>query len=174
MIMERRYADDGPPAHPVALRPARPYTGPMLAAMNLVGAAAGLAWYLSCILVFVLRLAGRAGGDRVVGFAQMIFVFPLALLLATAPGLSRPPLFYLQAALLLAFVLFESVADVMLRVDFRASRAALVPYVVFFFAASGGMLGVIALAGQAWLVAGVAAFLAVTGLAFAQRASTGA
>ncbi len=146
----------------------------MVRAMNLVGAVTGLAWYLSCVLVFLLRLAGRAGGDRVVGFAQMALALPLALLLATAPGLSRPPLFYVQAALLLAFVLFEGIADAILRVDIRSARGTLIAYVVFFFAASGGMLGVIALSGQAWLLAGVAAFLAAAGLAFAQHASTGA
>lgn len=142
--------------------------------MNFVGAATGLAWYLSCVLVFLVRLAGRAGGDRAVGIAQMFFVLPLALLLVTAPRLSRSALFYVQTALLLAFVAFEGVADTILRMDFRAAKGTLIGYGVFFFAASGGMLGVIALAGQTWLLAGVAAFLAAAGLAFAQRAATGA
>jgi hypothetical protein len=141
----------------------------MLRAMNFVGAATGLGWYLSCVLVFLLRLAGRAGGDRALGIAQVFLVLPLALLLFTAPRLSRSALFYVQTALLLAFVVFEGVADTILRVDFRAARGTLIGYVVFFFAASGGMLGVIALAGQTWLLAGVAAFLAAAGLAFVQE-----
>jgi hypothetical protein len=145
----------------------------MLGAMNLVGAVTGLAWYLSCVLVFLLRLVGQAGGDRIVGYAQMVFILPLGLLLATAPGLSRPAIFYVQAALLLAFVVFESVADTILRADFRSARGTLIAYVVFFFAASGGMLGIIALSGQAWLLGGVAAFLASAGLAFTQRVTTG-
>jgi len=145
----------------------------MLRAMNLVGAITGLAWYVSCALVFLLRIAGRSTGGRVVGFAQGAFLAPLVLLLVTGPGLARPALFYIQACLLIAFLLFEGVADLILRVDLRSRRTVLVSYVVFFFAAAGGMLGVISLGGQTWLLAGVAGFLAVAGLAFAQRSVTG-
>ena len=146
----------------------------MLRTMNLVGAVTGLAWYVSCAVVFLLRIVGRPARGRAVGLAQMVFLAPLALLVVTGPRLARPPLFYVQACLLVAFVLFECIADVVLRADIRSSRPALVGYVVFFFAASGGMLGVIALGGQTWLLAGVACFFAVAGLAFAQRAATGA
>jgi hypothetical protein len=182
MIISERYDDHGPRAHHLvggsvrrlAFPAARPYNAGMLGAMNLVGAVTGVAYYVSCVLVFLLRISGRPHGDRAVGFAQMLFVLPLALLLVTAPGLSRPALFYVQNALLLAFVVFEGVADTILHVDLRSTRWTLIAYVVFFFAATGGMLGVIALSGQTWLLAGVAGFLAAAGLAFAQRAVTGA
>jgi hypothetical protein len=141
--------------------------------MNLVGAVTGLAYLASCILLFLLRIAGVAGADRAVGFFQAAFMVPLVLLLVTGPGLDRPPLFYVQAGLLLGFVAFELVVDTILKIDFRSNRQAVIAYVVFFFAATGGSLGIIGLAGAPWLFAGIAAFLASAGLAFAQRALTG-
>jgi hypothetical protein len=149
------------------------YNTAMRTALDLVGAATGLSYNLTCILVFVRRLAGRPGAGRAVGFAQACFIAPLVVLLATAPGLERRPLYYVQTALLLLFVAFEVIVDVVLRVDFRSTRWSLICYVMFFFAATGGMLGIAALAGQAWLIAGIATFLAMAGLSFAQRAVTG-
>jgi hypothetical protein len=145
----------------------------MLETMNLLGAVTALAYTLSCSLLFVLRLVGRTGVGRAVGFAQMLFALPLAVLLAEAPGLGRTPLYYLQTGLLVAFILFEAIVDTILRVDFRGARWAVIGYVVFFFAATGGMLGVASLAGPVWMVAGAAAFLSMAGLAFAQRRYTG-
>ncbi len=150
-----------------------PYNAPMLAAMNLLGAATGLAYNLTCMLVFLLRLVGRTGAGRAVGFCQAAFLAPLFILVVTAPGLARAPLYYVQAILLLLFVAFELVVDTILRVGFRSVRWALVTYVVFFFAATGGMLGVVSLAGQGWMLAGIATFLGMAGLAFAQSAAVG-
>ncbi len=141
--------------------------------MNLLGAITGLTYYLSCILVFLLRIVGRPRAGRALGFVQVLFIAPLVLLLVTAPGLARAPLYYVQAVLLLLFVAAELVVDTILGVSFRSTRWAVVLYVMFFFAATGGMLGVAALAGPTWLIAAAAAFLAMAGLAFAQRGITG-
>ncbi len=142
-------------------------------AMNLLGAITGLTYYISCILVFLLRIVGRPRAGRALGFAQIVFVVPLAVLLVTAPRLARGPLYYVQAVLLLLFVAAEAVLDTILELKFRSVRWALIAYVIFFFAATGGMLGVASLAGTTWMIASVAAFLAMAGLAFAQRSITG-
>jgi hypothetical protein len=140
---------------------------------NLVGALTAVAMLALCIVIFVARLAGRPGLGHAVGWAQFALVVPLAALLVLAPGLGRPWLHYLQVALMLAFLAVEFALDYAFRVDFRGSRAAVIPYVMLFFAATGGMVGVASLAGRGWTIAAGLLFLVTAVLAFVQRAVTG-
>ena len=140
---------------------------------NLVGAVTALAYYASCILVFLSRLLGQPQVGHAIGYGQMALAAPLVILIAAAPGLARPFLYYVQVALLLAFLIVETLLDYVLKVDFRTVRWMVIAYVMLFFAATGGMLGVAALAGRAWMIAGVALFLTMAVLTFVQRAVTG-
>ncbi len=141
--------------------------------MNLLGALAAIAFYVLVILVFAARLLGRPRWEHGLGFIVLLLAFPAALLLATAPGLGRPPLYYAQLALLLAYLVVEALLDYVFRVDFRSVRWMTISYVTLFFAASGGMIGVAMLAGRAWGLAAIALFLAMAVLSFVQRAVTG-
>jgi hypothetical protein len=145
----------------------------MLQAANLVGSVVAIAYYGTCILVFVSRLVARPRWGQWIGCAQGLVVVPLAWLLAVAPRLSRPPLYYVQVGLLLAFVILEFLLDSVLRVDFRHRRGIVIAYVVFFFAGTGGMLGVAALGGRPVLTAAGLLFLGMAALAFVQRRVTG-
>lgn len=147
--------------------------GTLLSRANLAGAAAAVAMLALCIAVFVARLAGRPAVGHAVGGAQFALVVPLVALLVLAPRLGRPWLYYLQVGLMLAFLVVEFALDYALRVDFRGSRAAVIPYVMLFFAGTGGMVGAASLAGRGWTVAAGALFLATAVLAFVQRGVTG-
>jgi hypothetical protein len=145
----------------------------MLERANLAGAIVALAMYALCIVVFASRLAGRPGLGHAAGWVQFALVLPLVVLLVLAPRLGRPWLYYLQVGLMLAFLALEFVLDYALKVDFRHTRGAVIPYVMLFFAGTGGMLGVAALAGRGWTIAGGILFLAMAVLAFVQRGVTG-
>ena len=69
---------------------------------NLVGAVTALAYYASCILVFLFRLLGQPQVGHAIGYGQMALAAPLVILIAAAPGLARPFLYYVQVALFLA------------------------------------------------------------------------
>jgi hypothetical protein len=142
-------------------------------ALNLAGAITTVAYYVSCVAVFVSRLAGRPGIDRALGVGQIAAAVPLVVLLVLAPRLDRPVLYYVQVSLMLLFIAVEAVVDTILRVEFRSVRAAVIPYVVLFFAGTGGMLGVAALAGRAWTLTAAGLFLVMAVLAFVQRRVTG-
>jgi hypothetical protein len=140
---------------------------------NLAGALVAVAMYVLCIGVFVSRLAGRPSAGHAAGWLQFVLAVPLVVLLFLAPRLERHWLYYVQVGLMLAFLAVEFVLDYALKVDFRATRAAVIPYVMIFFAGTGGMLGVAALAGRGWSIASGILFLATAVLAFVQRGVTG-
>jgi len=120
--------------------------------LNLVGAVTTLSYFLSCSLIFVLRLVGRAGPRGARRSARWHSPCRSSCSCRSTAAREGDDLLRPGRPSLL-FITFEAVVDAILRVDFRSTRWTLVAYVVFFFAATGGMLGVASLAGPAWLIA---------------------
>ena len=146
----------------------------MLEQINLLGAEITLFYYFSTIMIFVLRLLGKADWGAKLGLVQTLVAIPLAgYLLYTAVQLERTTLYWIQVALFLAFLIVELLVDFVFKIDFRGVRWMVISYVTFFFAASGGMIGVASLAGTGWVIAAVVLFLVMAILAFVQRAVTG-
>ena len=145
----------------------------MLEKTNLLGAVVAVVYYVLVILVFAARLAGRPRLEHYLGYALFLLAVPLAYLLARAPPLQRPALYYIQIVLLLVYLAAEALLDYIFKTDFRQVRWLTIVYVTLFFAGSGGMLGVAALAGKSWSVASIILFLAMAVLAFVQRSITG-
>jgi hypothetical protein len=138
-----------------------------------LGAILALAIYTLYILMFLFRLLGQAEFGRLLASIQFLAVLPLAYLLWRAPQLERPPLYYIQVVLMLAFLFVELSIDYVFQIDFRQVSWMVIAYVTFFFAACGGMLGLAANSGRGWTIAAVSLFLAMAVLAFVQRAVTG-
>jgi len=145
----------------------------MLEKTNLLGAIVAIVYYVLVILILIARLAGRPRFEHQMGYALFLLALPLAYLLATAPPLQRPALYYVQVVLLLAYLAVEALLDYIFKIDFRHVRWMTIAYVMLFFAGSGGMLGVAALAGRSWGVAAIILFLAMAVLTFVQRSITG-
>ena len=145
----------------------------MLEKMNLLGAEVAVAFFISAILVFVSRLLSKPQVEKWAGYFEFLLVFPLILLLVTAPRLGRPALYYIQIGLMLAWLVVEALLDYILKIDFRRVRWMVIAYVTLFFAASGGMVGIATYAGQVWTwIAGIL-FVIMAALAFIQRRVTG-
>lgn len=145
----------------------------MLETMNLLGAIVAIVFYLSAILIFVFRLLKKPQVGHWIGYFEFLLAIPLVYLLFTAPPLNRPPLYYLQTGLMLAWLVVEALLDYILKIDFRHTRWMVIAYVMLFFAGTGGMLGVAANAGREWSLAAIVLFLIMAVLAFVQRAATG-
>jgi hypothetical protein len=75
---------------------------------------------------------------------------------------------------MIAFQLVELLLDYILDIDFRSIRWMTIVYVTLFFGATGGMIGVASHAGRGWTAVTGTTFLVMAGLAFYQRAKTGA
>lgn len=140
---------------------------------NLAGAVTAVAFLLSAALVFVFRLMGSPGVGYWLGIAEFCMAVPAIYLLAIAPKLKRPALYYVQLCLLLAWLVAELMLDYVFAATFRQNVGMLIGYVVLFFAGSGGMIGIASLAGKGWSITAVLLFLAMTALAFVQRFGTG-
>ena len=145
----------------------------MLEKTNLLGAIVAVAFYVSAILVFILRLLGKPQYGHWVGYFEFFLAIPMILLLLKAPQLERPALYYIQIGFMLAWLSVEAVLDYILQVDFRNTRWIVISYVVLFFAGTGGMVGVAANAGREWSISAIILFLIMAVLAFVQRAVTG-
>jgi hypothetical protein len=141
--------------------------------LNLLGAGVALAIFVLSSLTFISRLAGHPELGRWLGVPLLLTVFPLGYLLSQAPQHARPPLYYLQIGLMLAWLAVAFVLDYWPRIEFRQVRWAVIGFVVLFFAGTGGMIGVAALAGRPWTMAAGILFLIMAVLAFVQRAATG-
>jgi hypothetical protein len=127
--------------------------------------------FVLCSLIFVARVAGRAVIEHWLGLVLTLAVAPLTYLLLSARG--RPPLYYVQLALMIAFLVLELVWDYVLKVPFRQARWTTIIYVTLFFAATGGMIGVATRAGRAWGISAIVLFLVMAILAFTQHGKTG-
>jgi len=97
----------------------------------------------------------------------------LGYLIFTAPGADRPFLYYIQAGLMLLFIILLFFVDYVFKYDFRQTQWMVVSFVVFYFAGMGGMMGIASLAGRGWTISSVILFFVAAILAFVQRAVTG-
>ncbi len=145
----------------------------MLEKTNLLGAIVAVVFFVSAILVFGSRLAGKPQVGFLIGYFEFLLALPMIYLILTGPRLERPTLYYIQIGLMLAWLVVEALLDYVLKIDFRNVRWMAICYVMLFFAGTGGLMGVAAKAGRGWtLVAGIL-FLVMAVLAFLQRAVTG-
>ncbi len=141
--------------------------------LGLLGALVAEAFYLSAILVFVSRLRKKPKFGYWLGVFELCLALPLVYLMVKATELSRPPLYFIQIGLMLAWLGLELVLDYILSVEFRKVRWMVIAYVTFFFAATGGMLGVASYAPHPWPTITIISFLVMSVLAFIQRRITG-
>jgi hypothetical protein len=141
--------------------------------LNLVGAITAHVIFISSIVTFTARMVFGLGPGHWIGIPILLMAFPLGYLLITAPQVGRPGLYYIQAGLMLLWILVLFLVDYILRIDFRETQWMVISYVVLYFAGMGGMIGVAALAGRGWMISSIILFLVAGVLAFVQRAVTG-
>ena len=140
---------------------------------DLIGAVTAILFFVSAILVFSFRLAGKPQAGHWLGIFELCLAVPLVFLLIRAPALHRPALYYIQIGCILLWMLAELLLDYVFKFDFRQISWMVIGYVVLFFAGSGGLLGIAVRAGRGWSIAAIALFLVMAVLTFVQRAVTG-
>ncbi len=145
----------------------------MLKKTNLLGAVTAIAFFVSAILIFALRLLGKTQYENWIGYFEFLLAIPLIYLLTRAPQLGRPALYYIQIACMLAWLILEALLDHILKINFRNVQWMVIGYVILFFAGTGGLLGIASNAGRAWKIAAIILFLVMAVLTFVQRAVTG-
>lgn len=145
----------------------------MAVKLNILGALTAVFFFITTMLVFISRLAGKPQYGYWLGYSQFILTLPLIFLLCYAPRLNRPVLYYIQIGLMLAWLILEIFLDYICKIEFRQTRWLIIVYVTLFFAGSGGMIGVSTLAGRGWTIVSVILFLIMAVLAFVQRSVTG-
>ncbi len=140
---------------------------------NTLGTVIAIAALFLCILIFAFRLSGASKVEFWLGILFMLLAVPLIVLLISAGSHRRPPLFFIQIAIMLAFILVELLLDYILKVDFRHIRWMTITYVTLFFAATGGMVGLASLSGKLYTLIAVILFFIMAFLAIYQRIKTG-
>ncbi len=141
--------------------------------LAVLGAALAVFLFVTSILVFAFRLAGKPAWAHWIGYLEIAVILPLVYLLFQFQRFDRPALYAIQVGFMIAWLVVELLLDYVLKVDFRQNMRVVIAYVVLFFAGMGGMLGVASRAGTAWTVAAVILFLVMAVLTFVQRAVTG-
>ena len=141
--------------------------------VTLLGAFTAQAIYILCISIFFARFLGKENVEYWLGVLLLLVAIPLLYLVISAPRFNRPPLYYAQVYLMLAYLLVELLLDYIFKIEFRQVRWMVVTYDTIFFAGTGGMIGVAGHAGGHWTVISVVLFLVMAVLAFSQRANTG-
>ena len=140
---------------------------------DLVGAITANSYMLLIIAMFIARILGRLEIGRWIGIVSSFVLIPIICLFVVAFKTDRHIIYFIWLTLMILFVLFELIVDDILRVDFRNTQWAVIPYVMFFFAATGGMIGLASQAGKQWSIITSVIFLIMAVLAFVQRAITG-
>jgi len=141
--------------------------------VNIIGAGLSLMILIICSLVFIFRLRGKQKVEYWLGWILILMIVPLTYLLITAKQFQRPPIYYIQTGLMIAFLIIELFLDYIYKLEFRKVTWIIVIYLVFFFGGTGGMIGIATLAGRIWMIAAVVLFLIMTTLSLIQRKITG-
>jgi hypothetical protein len=145
----------------------------MVERLNLIGAITATVIFASSIITFSSRMIFGLGSGHWVGTPILLMAFPLGYLLITAPGENRPFIYYLQAAIMLLWIITLFLVDYIFKYDFRQTQWMVISYVIFYFAGAGGMIGIASLAGRGWTISSIVLFFIALILAFVQRAVTG-
>jgi hypothetical protein len=145
----------------------------MAISADLLGALSANAYMLLVSAMFLARIFGWAAAARWLGLASALVVIPLLYLFIAGLRTDRSLIYFVWLGLMIAFAIFELVADGILRLDLRSKQSVLIPYVMFFFAATGGLIGLAGQAGKPWSAVTIADFLIMAVLAFVQRGVTG-
>jgi hypothetical protein len=145
----------------------------MVEKTDLLGAVVAHIIYISSIVTFASRILLRTPPGHWIGTPLLLMAFPLGYLLLKAPELGRRPLYYIQAGLMLGWIVMLFLVDYVLRVEFRQTQWMVIGFVIFYFAGMGGMIGIAAEAGRSWTISAVILFLIAGMLAFVQRSLTG-
>lgn len=145
----------------------------MLERTNQLGAIITIAFYISAILVFVFRLAGKPKYGLWMGYFEFLLAIPLIYLLLQAPKLNRPTLYFIQIGCILAWLIVSALLDYIFKIQFRSVQWMVISYVILFFAGSGGLLGITANAGKLWFIPALILFFVMAILTFVQRGVTG-
>lgn len=141
--------------------------------VNVIGASLSVMILSICSLVFIFRLLGNQKVEYWLGWILILMIIPLTFLLITAKQFQRPPIYYIQIGLMIAFLIIELFLDYIYELEFRKITWITVIYLILFFGGTGGMIGVATLAGQIWMIAAIVLFLIMLTLSFFQRAITG-
>ena len=141
--------------------------------LDLLGAAVAIVIYVSSIATFAGRMVFGLPAGHWIGTPLLLTVVPLGCLLGTARSLGRRPLYSIQLALMITFLVVLFLLDYVLAVEWRDTRWAVIGFVTLYFGALGGMIGVAAEAGRRWMLSAVGLFMTTAVLAFVQRAVTG-
>ena len=145
----------------------------MQSRLDLLGAIVAHIIYISSIITFVSRMVFKLQPGHWVGIPILLMAIPLLYLLIKAPAYNRPSLYYVQASLMLLWLIVLFLVDYVFKVDFRQTRWMVISYVMLYFAGAGGMIGIAAEAGRGWTTSAIILFLIAAVLAFVQRAVTG-
>jgi hypothetical protein len=145
----------------------------LLKTIDRLGAIAAILFYVSAILVFIFRIVKKPYMGHWIGIVELCLIIPMVYLLIKAPEFHRPPLYYVQVGLFIAWLILELFLDYIFKVEFRQTRWMVIAYVTLFFAGAGGLIGIAWNAGKAWGLVSIALFLAMAALAFIQRSITG-
>lgn len=94
----------------------------MLERLTLIGALTAHVIFISSIITFSSRLIFKIGPGYWVGIPLLLIVFPLGYLLISAPGADRPFLYYIQAGLMLLWIILLFFVDYVFKYDFRQTQ----------------------------------------------------
>ena len=141
--------------------------------LNITGACLSILILIICSLIFIFRLRGNQKVEYWLGLILILMLFPLTYLLITAKQFQRPPIYYIQIGLMIAFLIIELFLDYIYKLEFRKITWITVIYIIIFFSGTGGMIGVATLAGRIWMIAAVVLFFIMTILSLVQRKITG-
>lgn len=141
--------------------------------VNILGACLSIFILSICSLVFIFRLGGNHKVEYLLGWILILMIIPLTFLLITAKQFQRPPIYYIQIGLMIAFLILELFLDYICTLEFRKITWITVIYIIIFFSGTGGMIGVATLAGRIWMIAAVVLFFIMTILSLVQRKITG-
>jgi hypothetical protein len=139
---------------------------------DLVGVITVNGYLLLIVAICAARISGRDEMARSIGIASSLVLIPLACLIFVAFNADRNGFYFVWLGLIIAFVLFELIADSILQIDFHYARWAIISYVTLFFVMILGIIGVAAQAGQAWFVATIVTII-MAAVAFVWRGIDG-
>ncbi len=114
------------------------------------------------ISIFLTRIYKYPKTEYWLGLIFILSIIPLILMFYKSFEFNRERLYFVQLILMISFIVLEFLLDYLLKIEFRQTRAFLIPYLTLFYASFGGMIGVASQSGKHWTIITVITFLLMT------------
>jgi hypothetical protein len=97
---------------------------------------------IKIILIFLARYSGPEGLEHKIGYLVIACIIPLIIILINYILISKELWIVIYIIIIISFLIFETILDYILKLNFRSNPKIVGPYILFYYVAFWGLLAI--------------------------------